>query len=173
MPSLNKIKQVTLIALQAYPDIYARYISGDSTVTAPMSAIQHMLAEIGRDVEVSEIEPFIKSREATILADASNKGILPLGTPCQHYITLTNRGTQRLTILSGRVFEDAQGRPWQFLQNAEVLPNESVDVLAEQSQVRKVKKTIIETLPFYQFKLDIEEDMSLVSLTAVDQDSNI
>jgi len=173
MPSLNKIKQVTLIALQAYPDIYARYISGDSTVTAPMSAIQHMLAEIGRDVEVSEIEPFIKSREATILADASNKGILPLGTPCQHYITLTNRGTQRLTILSGRVFEDAQGRPWQFLQNAEVLPNESVDVLAEQSQVRKVKKTIIETLPFNQFKLDIEEDMSLVSLTAVDQDSNI
>lgn len=173
MPSLNKIKQVTLIALQAYPDIYARYISGDSTVTAPMSAIQHMLAEIGRDVEVSEIEPFIKSREATILADASNKGILPLGTPCQHYITLTNRGTQRLTILSGRVFEDAQGRPWQFLQNAEVLPNESVDVLAEQSQVRKVKKTIIETLPFNQFKIDIEEDMSLVSLTAVDQDSNI
>lgn len=173
MPSLSKIQQVTLIALQAYPDIYARYISGDSTVTAPMSAIQHMLAEIGRDVEVSEIEPFIKSREATILADASNKGILPLGTPCQHYITLTNRGTQRLTILSGRVFEDAQGRPWQFLQNAEVLPNESVDVLAEQSQVRKVKKTIIETLPFNQFKLDIEEDMSLVSLTTVDQDSNI
>ena len=173
MPSLSKIQQVTLIALQEYPDIYARYISGDSSVTAPISAIQHMLAEIGRDVEVSEIEPFIKSRESTILADASNKGILPLGTPCQHYITLTNRGTQRLTILSGRAFEDAQGRPWQFLQNAEVLPNESVDVLAEQSQVRKVKKTIIETLAFNQFKLDIEEDMSLVNLTAVDQDNNI
>lgn len=173
MPSLSKIQQVTLIALQAYPDIYARYISGDSTVTAPMNAIQHMLAEIGRDVEVSEIEPFIKSREATILADASNKGILPLGTPCQHYITLTNRGTQRVTILSGRVFEDAQGRPWRFLQNAEVLPSESVDILAEQSQMRTINQTIIETLVFNQFKVEIEEDMSLVNMSVIDQNDNI
>lgn len=173
MATSNKIQQITQIALQEFPEIYARYLAGDPTVTAPMSAMQHMLAEVGRDLEVSEIEPFIKSREATILADASNKGILPLGTACQHYITVTNRGSQRTIILGGREFDDSQGRPWRFLQNAEVLPGESIDVLAEQSQVRKVNRTIVETLPFNQFKLEIEDDMSLVSLSVVDQDNNI
>jgi len=173
MPTLNKIQQVTLIALQQYPDIYARFNAGDRRITAPIMAMQHMLAELGRDVDVSEIEPFVKSREATILADASNKGILPLGTPCQHKVLIENKGTQRCTISSGRVFEDGQGRPWRFLQNAEIQAGESIEVLAEQSQVREVKKTIIESIPFNQFSLPIEDDMSLVSMHVKDQDDNV
>ena len=173
MPSLSKIQQVTAIALQQYPEIAARYNAGDPTITAPIQAMQHMLAELGRDVDVSELEPFIKSRDATILADASNKGILPLATPCQHYIKIMNTGTQRLTVASGRVVEDGQGRPWRLLQNAEILAGANTRVLAEQSQVRILERTIVETGPFYQFTLPIIEDMSLVALSVNDQDENI
>lgn len=173
MPSLSKIQQVTAIALQQYPEIAARYNAGDPTVTAPIQAMQHMLAELSRDVDVSELEPFVKSREATILADASNKGILPLAEPCQHYVTILNNGTTRMTIASGRTFEDGQGRPWRFLQNAEILAGKETRVLAEQSQVRQIERTIVESAPFYQFTLPIEEDMSLVSLNVRDQDDNI
>lgn len=143
MPSLSKIQQVTLIALQQYPEIAARYQAGDPTVTAPIQAIQHMLAELGRDVDVSELEPFVKSREATILADASNKGILPIATPCQHYVDVINSGTQGVTIESGRVFEDGQGRTWRFLQNASVIAGGQTQVLAEQSEVRTIERTIV------------------------------
>lgn len=170
MPSLSKIQQVTLIALQQYPEIAARYQAGDPTVTAPIQAIQHMLAELGRDVDVSELEPFVKSREATILADASNKGILPIATPCQHYVDVINSGTQGVTIESGRVFEDGQGRTWRFLQNASVIAGGQTQVLAEQSEVRTIERTIVETMPFYQFSLPLEDDMSLVALSVTDQD---
>lgn len=172
MPSLSKIQQVTLIALQEYPEIYARYTAGDPTVTAPINAMQHIMAEIGREVEVSEVEPFIKSREATILADASNKGILPIGTPFQHKVAIRNRGNSRIVLQAGRVFEDGQGRPWRLLQNADIAPGESVEVLAEQSQVRTINKTVIESIPFNQFPIEIEEDMALVSLMIEDQDKN-
>lgn len=173
MPSLSKIQQVTLIALQQYPEIAARFNAGDPTITAPIQAMQHIMAELGRDVDVSELEPFVKSREATILADASNKGILPLATPCQHYVTVINTGTERLTIASGRGFEDGQGRVWRFLQNAEILANNQARVLAEQSQVRSISRTIIETVPFAQFSLPILEDMSLVALNVKDQNNQV
>lgn len=173
MPSLSKIKQVTLIALQKYPEIAARYNAGDPSVTAPIEAMQHMLAELGRDVDVSEIEPFVKSREASILADASNKGILPTATPCQHYVDIINTGTERVTIAGGRLFEDGQGRTWRFLQSAEILAKSQSKVLAEQSQIRTIERTIIESIPFYQFTLPILEDLSLVTLYVTDQDENI
>lgn len=173
MPSLSKIKQVTLIALQKYPEIAARYNAGDPSVTAPIEAMQHMLAELGRDVDVSEIEPFVKSREASILADASNKGILPTATPCQHYVDIINTGTERVTIAGGRLFEDGQGRIWRFLQSAEILAKDQSKVLAEQSQIRTIERTIIESIPFYQFTLPILEDLSLVTLYVTDQDENI
>lgn len=173
MPTLSKIQQVTAIALQQYPEIAARYNAGDPTVTAPIQAMQHMLAELSRDMDVSELEPFVKSREATILADASNKGILPLAEPCQHYVTIINNGQTRTTITAGRTFEDGQGRPWRFLQNAEVMAGGETRVLAEQSQIRIIEKTIVESAPFAQFTLPIEEDMSLVSLNVQDQDDHI
>lgn len=172
MPSLSKVKQVTEIALQDFPQTSARYRAGDPTVTAQLNAIQHMLAEIGRDIEVSELEPFRKSREATILADATNKGILPIGTPCQHYVRISNNSTERTTLQSGRVFEDGQGRPWRLLQNAEIQGNGYADVMAEQSQIRQIKRTIIETIPFYQFSVPIEDDMSMVTISVTDQDQN-
>lgn len=173
MPSLSRIQQVTAIALQKYPEIAARYNAGDPTITAPIQAMQHMIAEIGRDVDVSELEPFMKSRVATILADASNKGILPIATPCQHYVDVMNTGTQRMTVTSGRVFEDGQGRTWRFLQNGEILAGSEARILAEQSQVRTIQRTIIESIPFYQFSLPILDDMALVSLSVSDQDDQV
>lgn len=173
MPSLTRIQQVTAIALQQYPKIAARYNAGDTTITAPIQAMQHMIAELGRDVDVSELEPFLKSRVATILADASNKGILPIATPCQHYVNVINTGIQRMTVASGRIFEDGQGRAWRFLQNAEILAGNEAKVLAEQSQVRTIERTIIESIPFYQFSLPILDDMALVSLSVSDQDDQV
>lgn len=173
MASLTKIKQVTEIALHGFPEIQARYLAGDPTIMAPIQVMQHMLAEIGRDVDVSELEPFIKSRESTILADASNKGILPKGTPCQHRILIKNSDSATATLVSGRVFEDGQGRSWRFLQNAEIPAGTEVSVLAEQSQLRVVNKTITETMPFFSFPLPISEDMSLVSLSVTDNEDNL
>lgn len=173
MPSLSKIKEITLVALQNYPEIAARYAAGDPTIVAPIHAMQHLLAETSRDVDISELEPFVKSREATILADASNKGILPLATPCQHHITVKNGGTEPVALQSNRVILDGQGRAWRLLQHADIAPGETAQILAEQSEVRTVEYLATSSEPFFQYRLDLQDELSLYRLNVRDQDDNV
>ena len=173
MPTLSKIKEITLRVLQDYPEQIARYQAGDPTITAHLHAMQHFLAEISRDVSLSELEPFLKSREATILADASNKGILPLATPCQHMIEVINNGTDPVSLLSGRVIEDGYGRAWRLIQTANIDPQQTVEVLAEQSEIRYLEYQADVSEPFHNYTLSITEDLALVALSVKDQDNNI
>lgn len=172
MPSISKIKEVTLIRLQNYPEICARYIAGDPTVTAHIDSFMHVIAELSRDVEVSELEPFVKSRDATILADASNKGILPLALPCQYNIEIRNSSKTSVVLQANRVFQDGRGRKWRLLQYVEGLEGQTVTALAEQSEIRTVRYIATITEPFHQYKLTIQDGLSLVSLSIKDQDGN-
>ena len=173
MPTLSELKRITETILQDFPEIAIRYGAGDNTIVAPLHAIQHMLAEISRDTDISEIEPFTKSRDATILADASNKNILPLATACQHYISVKNSATAKLVIPSGRVIEDGQGRPWRLLQTVNAPAGQTVDVLVEQSEQRSIEYQPSITETFHSFGLKIQEELDLVSLSVHDQDGNI
>ena len=172
MPTLSKIKEITLRVMQEYPEISARYQAGDPTVSAHLDAIQHFLAEMSRDVVISELEPFLKSRQATILADASNKGVLPLATPCQHMIEVINNGTDPISLLSGRIIEDGYGRAWRLIQTANVNPQETIEVLAEQSEIRTVSYQPDIAEPFHNYALSLTDDLALVSLSVQDQDNN-
>jgi hypothetical protein len=172
MPTLAKIQELSLQVLQDYPAYAARYAAGDPTITAPLQVIQHVLAEFGRDVDISELEPFIKTRDATILADASNKGILPLCTPCQHYIEVINNGNNNLSLASGRVILDGQGRPWRLLQSVNAAKGETVAVLAEQSELREITYSPTVTEQFHNYALDLQSDVDLVQLSVTDQDGN-
>ena len=172
MPTLNKIKEVTLRILQDYPEVAARYQGGDPTIVAPMAAMQHAIAELSRDIAISELEPFTKSREATILADASNKGILPLATATQHTLEVINNGTNAVSLLSGREIEDGYGRSWRLLQTANIDIGQTVGVLVEQSELREIQYQPAVTESFHNYTVSLTEDLALVSLAVKDQDSN-
>ena len=172
MPTLQRIKDVTLVALQNYPEIAARYAAGDPTVSAQINAFLHVMSEMSRDIETSELEPFIKSREATILADATNKGILPFAVPTKHLIEIINQHNAPMVLQSNRVFMDGQGRPWRLLQHAEIPANGSAEILAEQSEIRQLDYVSISSEPFHQYKLLIQDDLHLVRLSVRDQDQN-
>lgn len=149
MRTLTEIEQTALIALQEYPEQHARYLAGDPIIAAPLQAIQHVLYEFGRDLDITEIEPFLKTREATILADASNKGILPLATAARHVIEVINQGNSSVSLANNRQFQDGQGRTWRFLQTANVEPGETIEIEAEQSTIRTVTYTPAVTEPFH------------------------
>lgn len=170
--TLEELRSIALRALSAYPEIHTRYISGDPTITANVEAIMHMLVEIKRDVDVSELEPFIKSRVATILADATNKGILPLATPCRHYVEVKNNGTASTTLSSDRVIEDGQGRLWRLLETANTIPGQTVEVLCEQSEVRYVQHQINVSEPFYRYEVLLQDELDLVKIGLKDQNEN-
>ncbi|WP_111857840.1 hypothetical protein [Acinetobacter sp. CFCC 10889] len=172
MPTLNKIREITLRVLQDYPEVAARYQAGDPTIVAPLASMQHFVAELSRDVSISELEPFTKSREATILADAANKGILPIATACQHTIEVINNGKNTVSLLSGRMIEDGYGRAWRLLQTANVAAGQMVEVLAEQSEIREINYQPVLSEPFHNYTLPLSTDLALVSLSVKDQDDN-
>ncbi|MCK4108911.1 hypothetical protein [Acinetobacter radioresistens] len=168
MQTLNDVKKRLLINLQDSPEIALRYQNEDPLVTRALQAQAGMIADQSQDIDIAIIEPFIKSNPRTILADATNKGILPVATPCQHYIEVINKNNESLTISAGRYFEDLQGRTWRFLQTANVAAGSKEVVLAEQSEIRIKDYQVLFTEPFHQVTLDIQEELSLCGIRIYD-----
>lgn len=172
MQTLNDAKKRLLINLQDFPEIAIRYQNEDPLVTRMIQAQAGMIADQSSDIDIAIIEPFIKSNPRTILADATNKGILPVATPCQHYVEVINKNSESVTISAGRYFEDLQGRTWRFLQTANAAAGERVSVLAEQSEVRTKDYQVVFTETFHQVTLDIQEELKLCGIRISDDRNN-
>lgn len=172
MQTLNDVKKRLLINLQDTPEIALRYQNGDPLVVGMLQAQAGMIADQSSDLDIAQIEPFMKTNVRTILADATNKGILPIATPCQHYIEVENKGNNHVSISAGRYFDDLQGRTWHFLQTANVGPGETVKVQAEQSQVRTIKYQAVYTETFHQVMLELQEDLHLCGIRVYDDRGN-
>lgn len=172
MPTLSEVRKRLLINLQDSPEVALRYENGDPTVVAMLQAMAGMIADQSTDIELAKIEPFIKSNVRTILSDATNKGILPIATPCQHDLEVQNKGTVPLTISAGRYIDDIQGRTWRLLQTANVQAGATVTVQVEQSQLRTVNHQVIYSEAFSQVELKIQDDLYLCGIRVFDSENN-
>lgn len=147
-----------------YPEVAELWRAGDPTVRAMLTSIVEAVVFLKRDNDVNAIEPFIKSKNRTIIADAINKGILPVATPCQHRLTVENAGSATVTLSQGRLIEDGTGRQWRLLAAVTVQAGESKTVLAEQSIITRVSITIPINEPFYTVKLSTTDDAYFSSI---------
>lgn len=171
MPTQSELEKRMVQIAQDYPEIAERYRAGDPQVTVQLRSMAGFIAEVGQDVEVATIEPFIKSTDRTILADATNKGILPVATPCQHIVTIKNNGTTTVSLSTGRIIEDNAGRPWRLLNGATVPAGQTVEATAEQSTQRTINYDVAFTETFHQVILDIQPELYL-SAVAIWDNSN-
>ena len=172
MLTLNDVKKRLLINLQDTPEIALRYQNGDPLAVGTLQAMAGMIADQSVDIDLANIEPFTKSNVRTILADATNKGILPLATPCRHNIDVQNKGTDSVSISAGRYIEDAQGRTWRLLQTANAAPGETAVVQVEHSEIRTIQYQAVFTEAFLQVELNIQEDMHLSGILVKDDLGN-
>lgn len=141
-----------------YPEIAERWRAGDPTVRAMLTSIVEAVLYIKRDNDVNAIEPFIKSKNRTIIADAINKDILPVATPCQHLLTVENEAAGVLTLSQGRLVEDGTGRQWRLMAALSLLAGERKTVLVEQSTINRARITIPINEPFYTVSLATTDD---------------
>lgn len=169
MLTRNEIESNLLSRLQDYPEMLARYRSGDPLIGANIKAMSGFLADFGYDLSVSLSEPFTKSKAATIIADAVNKGILPVGLPCQYLISIKNIGQSSVSLSQGRKIEDSYGREWRLLSSATINPNQTMDVLVEQSTLRQVDYQSGVSENFHNYELKITEDLHLAAIGVRDQ----
>lgn len=158
-----------LVASLTDQTIIERYQAGDPLVVQQLRAVAAYFVLLSREIDVSTLEPFIKTRDRSILADATNKGILPVATPCQHTVEIINRGSTPVTFSQGRIIEDSNGgRPWRLMSSVTVTAGSTVEVLAEQSELREVTYTVQTGEIFHTVDLTISEGQFLSALAVRD-----
>lgn len=169
MSERNSILESIGSHINDYPEVAEKWRAGDPTVRAMLTSIVEAAVFLKRDNDVNAVEPFIKSKNRTIIADAINKGILPVATPCQHKITVENAADKTLTLSQGRLIEDGTGRQWRLLAAVTVGAGEVKTVLAEQSTINYARVTIPVSEPFYTMTLKTTDDayFSAIGVTNV------
>ncbi len=144
----------------------AYYQAGDPRLLAQLDAIATMLAMLSQQVEVAGLEPFIKSRDATVLADAALKGVLPFATPAKAVVMAQNPTERAYLIAAGRVILDSAGRPWVVEQPVSVPAGGSAGVAVIQRTERTYQHSISEARPFYSIQVvEPPEDQFMVEVS--------
>jgi hypothetical protein len=154
----SDFERAVVAAASAQPDAAALMRAGDPILLAQMSAQAAMLAMMSAQADVAEVEPFVKSRTGTVLADATLKGILPLGKPARVEITVTNPGAAPVAIASGRGLLDAKGMLYAVEGSATIPATGSGSITAVQITTRQFTHTVAASVPFYELQVEASED---------------
>ena len=153
-PTKDQIQAAALAALSSYP-LVAQYVqAGDPRVLAQIGAQSAMLAMIAEHVDVAQFEPFLKARDATVLADASLKGILPLARACRLTLTATNQGLADFALPAGRRIMDPKGRIYEVETAVTVPSGGTAAVLCVQRTQRTQVHTVTVPTAFYSVQVE-------------------
>ena len=164
--------------LSNYPALMELYRAGDPRLTVQLGTMADYLVLLSEDLDSHEQEPFTKTRERTILADAALKGILPLARPAQYRLRVSNSGSSSVTLSAGRQIKDGLGRLWRLLASVTVDPVQANGqpstalVSAEQSQLRTLSYTVDSGGPLHTARLNLTPSMSLCTIPTVLNASN-
>jgi len=99
-------------SIARYPAVGALYRARDPRILQHLDAMATMLAMYSQQLEVAQAEPFEKVRDATVLADASMRGLVPKSQPARVSVRLHNASAGAFSASPGRPMVDASGRPF-------------------------------------------------------------
>lgn len=142
-------QQAIAAEISSYPTIAQLYQAGDPRVIAPMNAMATMLAMISQQIDVESMEPFIKARDTTVLADATMRGILPFARPARVTLAVKNDADTPLSIVLGRRMIGPQSRVYVAETAATIAPGAVGTISAKQMTVRTFSHTVVSSAPFY------------------------
>ena len=75
-----------------YPAVGALVKAGDPRILQHLDAMATMLGMYSAQLEVASAEPFEKTRDSTVLADAAMRGLVPKSSPARLKIAILNKG---------------------------------------------------------------------------------
>lgn len=171
MITLSDIEKQLYTRLREYPEIAIRFANGDPIVRSNIMAQATMMQMLAVEIEKSELEPFVKSRDRTILADASNKGLLPVATSCIHTVKIHNYNTSNIMLQAGRLIEDNAGRLWQIIETADIAKQSSLDVRVEQCEIKRKDYTVVRNEPFAELVLEITDGSYIADISVTDNEN--
>ena len=143
---------------QSYPGIAALYLAGDPYVRANLDAIATMLAMYSAQQEVAAAEPFDKSRDATVLANAALLGILRKASPARVTLSVRNDSATSFALGSGVALWDSAGYAWKTESAVTVAAGDTATTTAVQLTTRTITHTVTDSAPFYRIEIPPSDD---------------
>lgn len=142
-----------------YPLAAQFYQAGDPRLLAQMGAMATMLTMVSQQIDVESMEPFVKSRDTTVLADATMKGILPFARPARVTLSVQNvDAANPINIAIGRRFIGEQGRVYVAESAATIAASSTGTVTAKQITARVFSHTVSGSVPFYSVQIPASSD---------------
>lgn len=147
-------------SMDRYPTLGGLYRVRDPRLLQHLEAMATMLALYSAQLEVAMAEPFEKVRDATVLADACRRGLVPQAKPARATLQVVNAGTVSVSLASGRGLVDTAGRLWSLDAPATVPAGGAVQVEASQLYAKRTVHTVTGSRPFYPIPLSLADDES-------------
>lgn len=152
-----------------YPAAAQLYRARDPSLLAGLDAMAAMLAMAMAEQDVAAAEPFTKARDATVLADASAKGVLPFGLATSATLNVINGNATAYQLQTGRRLLDSQGRSFVVVAGITVPAGATAPVRVLQQSERRFDHTVTITQPFYQIEVPrAAEGKTMVGVRVVD-----
>lgn len=160
-------------SISAYPLAAQYYQVKDPRLLAQLNSIAMMLSLLSVEQDVAAYEPFKKSRDMTVLADAAIKGILPFGKAQLGTLAVVNNSGTPLVIATGRILLDAQGREWIVTGGTTIAPSASGSVPLAQQSVSIFTNTVATSQPFYPIAIPAAPDGQFIVSINVQQQVSV
>lgn len=165
--SRDEFFAAALNEVAAFPNLANFASAQDARILAQLSAQAMMLSMVSAQVDTAMFEPFTKSRDGTVLADAALKGILPLARACRVTMTIENSGSSSVTLGAQRRLLDQKGRLYEIDSTVSVDAGGSATVSAQQIRRRSTSHTVIAASDFYQIQVSLAADEMHLNTLAV------
>jgi hypothetical protein len=158
-----------------YPQVAALRRAGDPRYFQHQEAMATMFAMLSQQIEIGMMEPFEKARDATVLADAALKGIIPKASSARVKLLVKNTNTQAsFQVSAGRRLLDTKGHVYEVdrpvlvpAASSDTRPGEAF-VEAVQRTVKKIKHTVTTTQSFYAIEVPPSEDGRMLAVIDVE-----
>lgn len=154
-----------------YSHIAPLYNANDPRIMQHLDAIATMFSMMSAQMEVAMTEPFEKVRDSTVLADAAMRGIIPKATSARAKIKVVNKSNATISIDSGRVILDSEGREWITDTPLTLNKDNQIGYIeATEKHYIKITHEVKDTEPFYTINIPLEEDTYLHSISVSDNE---
>lgn len=159
--------------LSNFPTVAQLVKAGDPRILMQLSAQSVMLSMLSSQIEVAKYEPFNKSRDGTVLADAALKGILPLGRACRVSLEIKNNDTDPVTLNSQRRILDAKGRLYELDAAITIPAGMSSTVTGQQIRRRTVTHEVDSATDFYAMEVPQASDGLFLNTLTVSKGTEV
>ena len=149
----KQFEAAALSAIAQYPSIAALAAAGDPRVIVQIKSFAVMLEMLSVQQDTTQYEPFAKARDATVLADAAMRGILPLARCAVIVLDVTNHHTAPYTLADGRRLMDPRGRIFAVDTAVTIPAGQTVQVRCVQRSIRTVYHQVGLPRPFYSIEV--------------------